>query len=118
MPLRCTAELAGSRCAGGVDGACVAKRFLQDCEPALQLLVRRGERRQQTDHVAVETAGEKDEPALPRGRGDRLRRVAALLRELEREHRPETAHIADDRMLPRDLVEPRPKELRDLLRTL
>src|SRR5205823_5325994 len=46
---------------------------LQDVEAALQLLVGRGERRQQPDHVAVEAARENQEAVLPRLRRHGLR---------------------------------------------
>src|SRR4051794_39144278 len=116
MPLSRTAGLAASRSSAALAGACVAKGFLQDPETALQLLVRGRERREQADHVAVEAAREQHEPLLPRCRRDRFGGVAALLCQLEREHRAEAAHLADDRMPRRDLVEPRAEEARDLLR--
>src|SRR6476659_8704213 len=118
MPRRRTAAVAAGAATSGSAGACVAKRLLQDGEPALELLVRRGKRWQEADDVAVEAAREQHEPALARCGRDRLRRNARLLGELDREHCAEPAHLADDRMTRRDLVEPRAQEDGDLLGTL
>src|SRR5438067_886219 len=95
-------------------GACVAKRLLQNREPPLQLLVRRRERRQESDHVPVEAAREEDEALLARRGRHSLRRLAARLGELEREHRAEPPHLADDRLARRDRGQPVVQERRDL----
>src|SRR6185312_4492214 len=42
----------------------VAKRFLQEAEPALQQFVVDRERHEDADDVAIHAAGEQDEPAL------------------------------------------------------
>src|SRR3954454_19572782 len=112
---RTAAAVAAGGSAAGSAGACVAKRLLQDREPAFELLVRRGERRQQPDDVSVEAAGEKDESALACSGRDRFRGLAGAFRELEREHRAEAAHLTHDRVAGRDLVEPRVQERGDLV---
>src|SRR5258708_5174785 len=83
-----------SRPSAALAGACVAKRFVQDPEPGLQFLIRRRERREQADHVAVEAAGEEHEPLLARCGRDRLGGVSVLLGQLERQHRTEAANLA------------------------
>ena len=81
--------------------ACVAKRLLQELEPAVELLVRDHERDEDAYDVAVQAAGEEDEPALPRrlrgGLGERRGRPLRLpiLDELDRAHGAEAAHFAD-----------------------
>src|ERR1700716_2715431 len=107
MPIRRTAGLPASRWCAGLAGACVAKRFLQDPEPTLQLLIGGRQRREQADHVSIENARQEHEALLARRRRDRLRGVAVLLGQLERKHRAQTANLADDRMLRRDRVEAR-----------
>src|SRR5581483_1661887 len=80
--------------------ACVGKRFLQDLEAFVQLVVRYYERGEDADDVAVETAGEEDE-AAGTGRGDdapgevagRLPR-RAIRHQLEAEHGPEPADLS------------------------
>src|SRR5690349_8175587 len=91
------AEAAGS--AGGAD--CVAKRLLHDLETAVEVLVRRDERHEDAQHVAVKPAREEHQPALASIRG-RLRgqvgRRCLLLRvvhEFQCEHRADTTHLAD-----------------------
>src|SRR5258708_32513267 len=118
MPVRRTAGGPVAASFTGLAGACVAKRLLEDRESPLESLVRRRERRQQPDDVAVEAAREEDQSLLARRRRHGLRGVAVLLRQLEREHRTEPAHLADDRKACRDLVEPTAQQPRDLLRTL
>ena len=61
------------------------KRLLQDRE-ALVELVGSNRQRGEADHVPVQAAGEKDEPALERRPDDRLRAIRRALGELEREH--------------------------------
>src|SRR3954471_18527253 len=117
IPVSRTAGVAApaSRSMRPLAGACVAKRLLEEAETALELLVCRGERRQQPDDVAVEAAREQDEPLLACGRGDGLRRLTVSLDELEREHRPEAAHLADDRIARGDFVEPCAQQAADLV---
>src|SRR4051794_36622782 len=99
--------------------ASAAKGLVEDRQPFLELLVRRRERGQEPDDVPVQTAGEQDEPLLARGGRDCARCVAALLAQLEREHRAESAHLADDgAVLGADLVEARAQQHRDLLGAL
>ena len=59
----------------GAAGASVAKCLLQQAEPALELVVGRGQRRQEPDHVPVEAAREEEQSLLEGGRGRRLRGV-------------------------------------------
>src|SRR6266566_5146678 len=118
MPVRRTAGMPVAAPSAGLAGACVAKRLLEDRESALELLVRSRERRQQPDDVAVEAAREEDQPFLARRGRDRLRGLAVLLCELEREHRREPAHLADDRPARRDLVQAGSQQPRDLLGAL
>src|SRR5690349_15551346 len=99
--------------------ASAAKSLLENRQAPVELLVRRRERREQADHVPVEPAREQDEAAFARRRRHPLRCVPALLAQLEREHRAEAAHLADDvGVLGGDLVEPRAQQRRDLLRAL
>src|SRR5262249_19579493 len=119
MPLRRTAGTAAGRSSAGSAGACVANRLIQDRQATLQLFVSGRERRQQTDHAAVEAAREEHEAVLTRACRECLRRVAVALGQLEREHRAEAPHLADDRRVPGgDLVEPRAEKGRDLLGAL
>src|SRR6058998_3801639 len=105
MPVSRTAGVAAGACCAGSAGACVAKRFLQDGESPLELLVRRREWRQEADHVAVQAAREDDQPLLARGGGHGAGRVGTLFGELEREHRAEAADLADDWLIRGDLVQ-------------
>src|SRR5579862_3919165 len=70
-----------------------AKAGLQDVEAALELVVGDRERGQQPDHVAVDPAGEEHQTALVRRVRDTVRLVAVSLRELDREHRAESADV-------------------------
>jgi hypothetical protein len=99
----------------GAVGASVAKCLLQQAEPALELLVRCGQRRQEPDDVAVEAAREEEQPLLECRRGRRLGRRRGRLAQLEREHRAEPAHLADERVAGRDLVEPCAEKGSDVL---
>src|SRR5436305_594346 len=108
------------RCPPQSRTACsAAKSLLENGQSPLELLVGRRERRQQADDIAVQPARQEDE-ALLAGRGrDGARRVAVLLAQLEREHRTEPAHLADDvAVRRRDRVEPGAKQCRDLVRAL
>src|SRR3954451_2290631 len=120
IPVSRTAGVAApaSRSVRPLAGACVAKRLLEEAEAALELLVCRGERRQQPDDVAVEAAREQDEPLLACRRRDGLRRLTVSLDELQREHRPEAAHLADDRIARGDFVEPCAQETTNLFGAL
>src|SRR3954468_10875499 len=95
---RTAAAVAAGASTAGSAGACVAKRLLQDREPAFELLVCRGQRRQEPDHVSVEAAREEDEPALACSSRDRFRRLAGAFGELDCEHCAESAHLTDDRL--------------------
>src|SRR5436190_2582944 len=102
-----------------VTAGSAAKCFVEDRKALLELLVGRRERRQQANDVAVQAAGQEDQAPLARGRRDGARRVAVLLDELEREHRSEPPHLADDaRMLGGDCVEAVAQQARDLLGAL
>src|SRR3954453_22414166 len=91
-----------------------SKALLQDVQSAREVLVRDRERDEDADHVSVEAAREEDEPALARLARDAGRLVARLLREFEREHRAQAAHLTAVR---RHRLEPRAYAPRDLLRT-
>src|SRR3954470_11947762 len=112
---RTAAAVAAGASTAGSAGACVAKRLLQDRQAPLELLVGRGERGEEPDHVSVEAAREEDEPALACSGGHRLRCLTGPLDELEGEHRAEAAHLAHDRVAGCDLVEPAAQERGDLL---
>src|SRR5579862_3691391 len=79
------------------------KAGLQDVQSAIELLVGDRQRRQEPDHVAVDTAGEEHESALARGPGDACCLSSGPLGKLDREHRPEAADVAAGR---RDRLEP------------
>src|SRR5690348_10851867 len=99
-------------------GASVAKGLLQQAEPALELLVRCSERRQEPDHVSVQAAREEEQPLLEGSRSRRLRRVGRRLAQLEREHRAEAAHLADDRTSGGNVLKSRSQERAELLGAL
>src|SRR5436190_17814904 len=109
MPLSRTAGSPVSSMSGAV-GASVAKCLLQQVEPAFEILVARGQRREEPDYVSVEAAREEEQPLLERGRGRRLRGVGGRLAQLECEHRAEPAHLADQRLPGGDLLESRSQE--------
>src|SRR5690242_8314358 len=118
IPERRTAGAVAGSVPSALRRACVAKCFLENREPAVELVVGRRQRRQEADDVAVEAAGEKDEAMLARVCDDALRRRGVSLGELEREHRAQPANFADDRAAGGDLVQPLAQERRDLLRSL
>src|SRR6266542_5435277 len=106
-----TSGVAGavSAIGGSVSGStCVAKRLLQQIESAVELLVGDRERHEDADHVAVDPAGEENETPLASGGGDTGSGVRRLLRELEREHRPEPAHLVQQVALSHKVLEARP----------
>src|SRR5438477_3551137 len=70
-----------------------AKAALEDVEPLLEIVVGDRERHQDPDHVAVQAAGEEDEPAVACLRRDPRRLLAVSFRQLEGEHRPEPPHL-------------------------
>src|SRR5262245_32667861 len=117
-PLKRTAGAPAPDSVSGAVGASVAKCLLQQAEPAFELLVARGQRWQEPDDVAVETAREQEQPLLERGRACRLGHVGRRLAQLEREHRAEPAYLADERLPRRDLVEPRTQQGADVLGSL
>src|ERR1051325_9725524 len=96
MPLRRTAGAPAAASVSGSVGASVAKCLLQQAEPAFELLVRSGQRRQEPDDVAVEAAREEEQTLFECGRRCRLRRLRGRLAQLEREHRTEPAEPADE----------------------
>src|SRR4029453_16977812 len=70
-----------------------ANALPEDVEPAVEVLVGDRERDEDADHVAVEPAREQDEPSVARLPRDARRLVGRPLRQLEREHRAEAAHL-------------------------
>src|SRR4051812_33480420 len=94
---RTSISAAGMECAERSDSAsaCVAKRFLQQVESALEQRVVDREGDEDANDVSVDTAGEQDEAAVTCRRRHRLRQVRRRLGELESEHRPEAAYLAD-----------------------
>src|SRR5262245_3174886 len=94
-------------------GCCVAKRFLEDLEAPVEVVVADHERDEDADHVPVEPAREQDQPALPRSLGRPLRELGGRLLalavgdQLEREHRPQPADLADVLVRRRELVQAR-----------
>src|SRR5206468_12537926 len=98
MPVsRTSISAAGMGCAAGSDSASagVAKRFLQQVEPALQQRVVDREGDENANDVSVDTAREEDEAAVTRGGCHRLGQVGRRLGELEGEHWAEAAHLSD-----------------------
>src|SRR5438309_111814 len=106
IPDRRTAGAVAGSVSSALRRACVAKCFLENREPAVELVVGRRQGRQEADDVAVEAAGEKDQAALARACDDALRGGGALLRELEREQGAQPADLADNRAPCRDLGQP------------
>src|SRR6476659_8351237 len=66
---------------------------LQDVEPLVQFLVADRERHEDADDVPVDAAREEEQPLLARLARDAARLVAAALGELDRDHRPDAAHL-------------------------
>src|SRR5712691_8804536 len=77
------------------ESACVAKRVLQEVEPACELGVRDRERDENADDVAEDPAREQHETSVARRRRHARRNIGCRLRELERHHRPNAAHLSD-----------------------
>src|SRR6185369_2464134 len=81
------------------------ERFFQDRETTLKLLVRNYKRHQHPDYVAVITAGEQYQSLFVADSGKLLRLISgrllgfAVTHQLQRQHRPPAAHIADDLVL-------------------
>src|ERR671930_255464 len=96
--------------------ACVDKRLLEDREPGLGVLVADRERREEPEDVPVDAAGQEEQAALEGRLHGRRREGRRRLRELEREHRPETANLADFGDAARDAVEAGAEEPAELLR--
>ena len=63
----------------GAHDASDSSALLEQIESPFELLVRRGQRRQQPDHVPVEAAREQEQTPGERGRGRRLGRVGSRL---------------------------------------
>lgn len=83
----------------------LAKAVGDDLEPLLDLRLFDGQRHQDAQHVVVRPAGEQDQ-AFVAGAGDDIRRqpgvrpaAVALFKQLNGDHRPQTAHVADLRMI-------------------
>src|SRR6478672_9630188 len=96
-----------------------AKEPFEDVETALELVVVDRERDEDADHVAVDAAGEEQQPLLARLGGDPCRLLAVLLGQLERGHRPEAAYLrAGRRHRAQPLVQPRADRLRARARVL
>src|SRR4051794_18863590 len=70
-----------------------AKAPLQDVETALELFVTDREGDEDADHVAVDAAREEQQALLAGLARDPGRLVTILLRQLERHHRAEAAHL-------------------------
>src|SRR6187551_2912601 len=97
------------------------KRFLQELEASVEILVGYDERDENSDDVSVEAAREEDEPALAGGgsRGARQRAGRRLrptvIHELDRQHRAEPPDLADGVDASRNRLEARPDQLTDLV---
>src|SRR5581483_6903837 len=74
-----------------------AKATLEDVEPALELLVADRERGEDPDDVAVDAAAEQHQAVVPGCGDDAGGLVRRLLRELDRQHRSEPAHLGAGR---------------------
>src|SRR6266511_3295157 len=97
---RTSISAAGMGCAAGSDSASagVAKRFLQQVESTLEQRVVDREGDEDANDVSVDTAREEDQASLTCRRRHRLGQVGRRLRQLESEHGPEAAHVADGRV--------------------
>ena len=89
-----------------VDLSLRRQRTVRGGEAAVELRVRDGQRGQQPEHVAVETAREQEQAPLEGRGGHGLGEVWALVAQLEREHRAEAAHLADLLVARGKVVEP------------
>src|SRR5712691_280324 len=107
---RTSISAAGMECAAGSDSASagVAKRFLQQVEPALEQRVVDREGNENANDVSVDTAREEDEAAVTRCGRHRLGEVGRRLDELEGEHGAEAPHLADGRVPGCELLEASP----------
>src|SRR5438093_13499643 len=105
------------RWADGSDSASVgvAKRFLQQVEPAPEKRVVNRERHEDADHVAVDAAREQDQTAFARRSRDRLREVRARVGQLEGEHRAEPTCFPEQVALSHKVFETGPESLPDLI---
>src|SRR2546423_13058258 len=91
------------------------ERLLENVQAALELLVGRRQRRQQSDHVAVEPARKQQESVLARLRRYCLRHLARLLGELNCQHRAEAPDLADLAVLLVDPLQPAADQTADRL---
>src|SRR6478752_9253957 len=89
------------------------KTALEDVEAALEIGVRDRERDEDADDVAVEPAREEHQPLFARRRRDPRRLLTGLLRQLDRDHRAEPAHLG---ARGRHRLEPLAEPPADLLR--
>src|SRR6185312_8533276 len=105
----------------GRSRACVDKRFLQELEASVEILVGYDERDENSDDVAVEAAREEEEPALAGGRRRRARQRGcgrlrlSILDELDRQHRPQSANLSDRLDAARDCLEAGPDARAELI---
>src|SRR5215218_2458291 len=65
----------------------------EDVEAAVEVLVGDAEGHEDADHVPVDATREEEQALLARFARDASRRVAALLGQLEREHRADPSHV-------------------------
>src|SRR2546428_996527 len=93
---RTSISAAGMECAAGSDSASagVAKRFLQQVEPALEQRAVDREGDEYANHVSVDTAREEDEAAVTCSRRHGFGQVGRRRRQLEAEHGAESAYFA------------------------
>src|SRR5947208_13159091 len=104
---RTSISAAGTGCAAGSESASagVAKRFLQQVEPALEQWVVDRQGHEDANHVSVDTAREEDEAAVTCRRRDGFGQVGRRLGQLEGEHGAEPAHLAYGRIPCCELLE-------------
>src|SRR3989454_1279773 len=117
---RTSISAAGMGCAVGSDSASagVAKRFLQQVEPALEQRVVDREGHEDANDVSVNTAREEDQAALTCRRRHGLCQIGRGLGELEREHGAEPTHLADSSIARGQLLEARADPGTELLGAL
>src|SRR5262245_34779402 len=100
------------------------QRLLPRSERLVELRVGHAEGHEHADAVPVDTAGDEEQPAPQRRVDDRIRELRSrrprcgVRDELDREHRPEAAHVADriPALLPAEHA--RPDRLTELRRAL
>src|SRR5580765_4987284 len=117
---RTSIAAAGTRCGAESASASagVAKRFLQQVQPALEERIVDREGHEDANHVPVDTARQQDEAAVTCGRRHRLRELRGGVGQFEREHRPEPANLADGGIACRELLEARTNADAQIVRAL